>query len=97
MEPTPLKIDGATIVQFTPIDKRHRHTGNCRQIIAGVLQGPSAALAICRHDGEENVYLFGCDEQWSCLTDTWHETIEDAMRQAEFEYEGSSATWLRPN
>lgn len=95
MKPAPHQIDGASIVLFTPIDERHRHTGECRQIVAGVIRGPAAGLAICRYDGEENVYLFGCDEQWSCVTDTWHQTIEEAIRQAEFEYEGSFATWLR--
>jgi len=28
------------------------------------------------------------------VTDTWHETLEGALRQAEFEYEGVTATWI---
>lgn len=97
MEPAPNQIDGAAVVLATPIDERHRHTGKCRQVVAGRLMEPAAGIAICRYDGEENVYLFGCDEHWSCVTDTWHQTIEEARRQAEFEYEGSSATWQRPS
>jgi len=37
--------------------------------------------------------LFGCDAEWNSLCDTWHETLEDAKEQAEFEYEGTSNTW----
>jgi hypothetical protein len=40
--------------------------------------------------------VFGCDECWSSVTDTWHPTIEEAKAQAEFEYEGATATWQRP-
>jgi hypothetical protein len=96
MEAAPKQINGATVVLFTPIDERHRHTGNCRQIVAGVLQGPAAGMAICQYDGEDSFYLFGCDEHCSTITDTWHQTIEEARGQAEFEYEGVAATWQRP-
>jgi hypothetical protein len=93
--PAPKQIDGANVVLCTPIDARHRHRGNCRHIVAGVLQGPAAGLAICQYDGEDGFYLLGCDEHWSCVTDTWHQTIDEAMRQAEYEYEGVAATWQR--
>jgi hypothetical protein len=93
--PAPRQISGANVVLYTPIDERHRPTGNCRQIVAGVLQGPAAGLAICQYDGEDYFYLFGCDENWSTVTDTLHQTIEEAKGMAEFEYEGVSATWQR--
>lgn len=93
MGPAPRHIGGANVVCFTPIDERHCPTGNCRQIVAGVVQGPAAALAICRYEGEDGCCLFGCDAAWNSVTDTWHQTIEDAKAQAEFEYAGVSATW----
>ena len=92
----PKQIGGANVILFTTIDERHRPTGGCRQIVAGVLQGPADRLAICRYEGDENVYLFGCDAEWNSVTDTWHQTIEEAMNQAEFEYEGVANTWQRP-
>jgi hypothetical protein len=88
-------INWAKVILFTPIDERHRHTGKCRQIVAGVLEGPLAGLAICRYDHEEGCYLFGCDASWRSVTDTWHQTVEEAMRQAKFEYEGVTTTWQR--
>jgi len=93
MKKPPKRLGGAILVRWSVIDGRHRPTGNCRQIVAGILQGPAAGLAICRYEGEEAYYLFGCDTEWNTITDTWHETLEDALEQAEFEYEGISETW----
>jgi len=81
------------VVWFTPIDERHRHTGNCSQIVGGELQGPAAGIAICRCTEDDAFYLYGCDAEWVPITDTWHESLEDAKRQAEFEYAGVSLTW----
>jgi hypothetical protein len=94
--PAPNLIGEATVVCYSPIDSRHRPTGGCRQIVAGVLQGPAAGVAICRYDAS-GYYLFGCDENWQSVTDTWHPTIEEAKAQAEFEYEGVSMTWICPH
>jgi hypothetical protein len=82
------------VVRWSPIDGRHRHTGNCRQIVGGVIQGPAAGLAVCQDEEDTTgFFLFGCDREWNTVTDTWHETLEEALGQAEFEYEGVSATW----
>jgi hypothetical protein len=94
MKAAPNIVGGNAVLAYSPIDHRHRPTGGCRQIVAGVLQGPAAGLAICQCNGGNDVYLFGCDEDWQTKTDTWHESIKAAMVQAEFEYEGVSKTWL---
>ena len=93
MEPCPSHIGGAKVICYTPIDERHHPTGNTKQIVNGVVLGPAAGIAICQYEGEEYFYLFGCDEQWNCRSDTWHEELEDAKAQAEFEYQGTSGTW----
>ncbi|MBM4018279.1 MAG: hypothetical protein FJ288_08130 [Planctomycetes bacterium] len=93
MKQPPELVGGAKVVRWSAIDGRHRPTGNCRHIVAGVLQGPAAGLAICQYEGETAYYLFGCDPEWNTVTDTWHESLEDALEQAEFEYEGVSETW----
>jgi hypothetical protein len=87
-------IDGARVICFTPIDRRHRFTGACRQVVEGELMGPMAGLAICQYRGDDGFYLFGCDAQWNTVTDTWHATLEEAKDQAEFEYEGTGSTWI---
>ena len=89
----PKEIGGAKVLMFSYIDARHKHTGACRQIVGGELMGPARALAICQYVGDQAYYLFGCDENWNSVTDTWHESIDDAKRQAEFEYAGVMQTW----
>jgi hypothetical protein len=49
-------------------------------------------LAICQ--GDHGFYLFGCDADWQSVTDTWHQTFDEAKGQAEFEYDGVSDTWV---
>ncbi len=52
-----------------------------------------AGLAICQYPGEDAYNLFGCDEEWQSVTDTWHQMLEHAKEQAEFEYEGMTCSW----
>lgn len=87
-------IDDARVIRYTRIDARHQHTGNTRQLVADQLLGPASGLAICQYPGDKSFYLFSCDVQWRCLTDTWHESLDDAQHQAEFEYVGVSSTWI---
>jgi hypothetical protein len=88
----PRDIGGATVLLYTPIDGRHRATGACTHIVGGVIQPPFAALAICRYgDGSYGLLYF--DEEWNEITDTWHQTLDDAKNQAEMEFVGVSKTW----
>jgi hypothetical protein len=91
----PRRIGGATVLLFSPIDGRHRPTGGLEHVGAGVRQGPAARIAICHDEGDDCFYLFGCNERWESITDTWHQSLEEAMQQAEVEYVGVSKTWQR--
>jgi hypothetical protein len=94
MGPAPRKIGGLPVLWFSLIDGRHRPTGKCRHLSPAGLLGPANGLAICGRPGE-SVYLHSCDDGWAPFTDTWHQTVEEAKRQAEFEYEGVSRTWQK--
>jgi hypothetical protein len=93
MKPAPAEIGGAKVICYAPVDERCRPTGKCGHIVAGKLMGPAAGLAICRYENEDAYYLFGCDETWSSVTDSWFQTLDEAKRQAEFEYEGITRLW----
>jgi len=82
-------------VLYSPIDSRHRATGACKHTVGGIVQGSFDGLAICQYRGDSAFYLFYCDADWNNVTDTFHLTLDDAKGQAEFEYEGVSATWQR--
>ena len=81
MQP-PATIGGLPVVCYTPIDRRHRPTGACRHWIEGGLAPPADGLAVCGN-ASGGYYLFGCDAAWEPVTDTLHDTVEDALDQAE--------------
>ncbi|MGW6936289.1 hypothetical protein ACWGE0_39950 [Lentzea sp. NPDC054927] len=45
-------------------------------------------LALARYGEESGVYLFYCDDEWNVVSDTMHESVGVAIRQAIFEFEG---------
>jgi hypothetical protein len=87
-------IEGAKVILWTPIDDRHRATGGCRHSHNGQFVGAASWMAICRFDEGEACYLFQYHPDSDFYSDTFHESIEDAKHQAEFEYEGVSKTWI---
>jgi hypothetical protein len=89
----PAQIGKAKVIAFTSIDHRHRPTGACRHLVAGSVAGPAAGLVICRYEAGPGFHLLCCDQDWNPITDTCHDTLEAAMHQAEFEYEGTAGTW----
>ncbi len=95
MKECPDTIGEATVLMFTSINDKHTFTGDCKQIVAGEIMGPMAGLAICQYDGETAYFLLGCDRDWSQVTDTWHQTLDEAIYQAEFEYAGTKNTWIK--
>jgi hypothetical protein len=92
-DPAPSRIDGACVLQVNILHRRHRHSGNCIHRSNGLVQGPAVCLAICQYDEDDGYYLFSCDEKWNVLSDTYHSSLDEAIRQAEFEYTGTSDTW----
>ena len=94
MQPPPQQIGGATVIGYAAVDERVRPTGNCRHSWGAEPLGPAAGLAICQYPGEDAFYLFSCDSAWREYADTWHETLDDALRQAAFEYEGVGQNWV---
>jgi len=96
VNPPPWEVGGLRVLFYSSIDQRYHFTGACDHIIGGAAWGPAARLAICQYEGDPGFYLLSCDAEWYGGTDTWHESIEAAMNQAEFEYKGVSQTWQRP-
>ena len=92
----PGQLGAAEVVAFTAIGSGHHRTGRARHVVGGRQLGSAAGLAVARYAGEPGYYLFYCDEYWNPIASTWHDTIEEAKRAAEYEYEGVSATWESP-
>jgi len=95
----PEYLDGARVLYWTPIDARHNRTGQTRHYADGELQTDFKGLAIAAYEAstgipKQEVYLFYCDETWEVQNDTYHNSIEAAKEQAEFEYTGTKSTWI---
>ena len=91
--PPPLEIGGATVLCFAAFATWQRHTGLCHHIVHDDFEFLDAGLAVCQYPNDPGYYLFRCDSDWRCITDTYHDSLEEAKSQAEFEYVGISATW----
>jgi hypothetical protein len=82
----PHELDGAAVVATAPVTTEDA-TGATRHFRDGKLANEYIRwLAVCRYADQPGVYLFYCDEDWAVLTDTFHETVEDAYSQARFEF-----------
>ena len=93
----------AIVVRFAVVDDDVRPTGFTKHSLAEIVDGevaaatplvPFAALAIARYAGNQGFYLLYLDREGNEVTDTWHRTLEDAMRQAEVEFEGITSKWI---
>ncbi|WHL18686.1 hypothetical protein [Stenotrophomonas acidaminiphila] len=51
----------------------------------------SVALNIVEED--DGFFLLRMDEAGRCISDTWHSSLEDAKRQAMFEFSINEADW----
>jgi hypothetical protein len=71
----------------------HTPTGRTRHLAGGeVLPAPSE-LRIVQYLNDPGYYLFYCDDTGKELTDTYHDSVEGAMAQAEWEFEVGKHEW----
>lgn len=85
MNAPPAVIDGATVLRVADLSSAVP-TGRTRHNVKGEEARGFAGLAIAIYDDDPGVYLFYCDEQWRAVTDTYHDTLDAAAAQAEFEF-----------
>jgi hypothetical protein len=69
-------------------------TGNTKHYADGKPLSAAYGLAICEYKPNSGYYLFYCNDAWETFADTWHETIDDAKDQAEYEYTGITNNWI---
>ena len=96
MKAAPRSIDSARVLLVADLEDASV-TGNTRHVVYGAEVTEFAALAITQYDGDEGVYLFYCDEAWETVSDTYHDSVEDAISQAEFEFEPVEFRSPEPN
>ncbi|MGE6757035.1 hypothetical protein ACQKGO_03390 [Corallococcus interemptor] len=68
-------------------------TANITSKTAKSMGKPVASIEIATEEGA--LYLFRLGVNGEPLGDTWHPSIEEAMRQAGFEFSVSPDDWMR--
>lgn len=87
----PEQLGGATVVAYAIVGKSNTHTKNTEQIVSGKVMGAARAMVIAQSEGDSGYYVFGSYTQdWASETDTWHEDLESAVDQLDWEYQGLS-------
>ena len=85
MRKAPNLIDGARLLRVADLSLA-APTGGTRHVVGDTEVDDFAAVAIAQYDSTPGFYLLYCDTDWNALTDTYHESVEDAIAQAEFEF-----------
>ena len=55
-------------------------------IVGGHEVDEVANLALAQYPSDLGIYLLYCDSGWNAVTDTYHEDLEHAIAQAEYEF-----------
>lgn len=72
---------------------KHRSTGFTRHIVYGSLMPRPAQLKVEQFDGDPGFLLLYCTVDGDELSDTYHETLQAAFRQAQNEFEVDPGEW----
>lgn len=88
-------MNEATIVKEIVLAPHHAATGKTRHYTDGALNGRPVRLIIVRFsDGYNLIHL---DSQGGEMTDTFHESVDDATEQAAFEFSIKPEEWSSVN
>jgi hypothetical protein len=80
-------------VQQVRLSPWHQPTGKTRHHHGAAELPVAVVLKIARYDDAEGFYLLHFDADGNELTDTFHESVEDARAQADWEYEVKPYEW----
>jgi hypothetical protein len=96
-ENIPSIIGGLRVLLCSRIDERHQQAGvGWQSLIEGNVKVRGWGVAICESADGDGFRLLTCEDDWTPVAHTRHPTLEEAKRQAEFEYEGLESTWQTP-
>jgi len=71
----------------------HERTGKTIHYNAGLKVDKPTQLIIAKYEDCSGYYLLHIDKEGKEMTDTYHETIEDALEQADFEFGVQPEEW----
>lgn len=82
-----------TVLREVTLGAGHRATGGTRHYRGGAELPPPAALRIIKFVGDSGYYLLYLDKEGFEMTDTYHDSVEEAMAQADWEFQVKPHDW----
>jgi hypothetical protein len=82
------------VLLWDVVDTTRSNNAEGSDVGAAGAANPVAGLAVCRYDAQPGVFLFECDHDWNSLTDSWHQTAQEAVREGERAHSGAAMTWI---
>ncbi len=73
-------------LRYVRLGPQHRPTGKTRHYLGTCELPPPSELRIVQYTEDPGYYLLYFDEEGEELTDTYHDTLSQAMEQAEWEF-----------
>ena len=78
------------------LDQHHLRPGRTKHSSNGKDFPPFTSLVICKSAGDAGYFLMHICENGQ-VSDTWHENLDDAMHQAEWELGVQADEWVEIN
>jgi|SRR5450830_449212 len=89
-------LDSAKVLAFAIVDESVTYINHKTLYVDGELLGVVPKLAICQNEGEIELMVFHCDNDWNVLGVTAeHWSIGEAIEYTERAYKGLSEKWVK--
>jgi hypothetical protein len=75
------------------LGENHAPTGKTRHYLGAMLAPVPVELRIIKYPEDSGYYLFYCDNSGKEFTDTYHDTVDEAKSQAEWEFNVKPEEW----
>jgi hypothetical protein len=85
--------DKLVVVRRITLTAEHRPAGKTRHYHGPDELPPPVLLKVARYTDDDGYYLLYCDASGVEFTDTYHESLEDALAQAEWEFRIQPTEW----
>ena len=89
-------MSGMIAIKRVALNEGHLRPGRAKHSYDGKEFPPFVSLSIGQYPDETGFYLMHICEDGRAA-DTWHETIDDALHQAEFEFGVRADDWSDAN
>lgn len=82
------------IIAHVQLEPKHNVTHQVTHYRNGIQLGKPSVLKIIQFPEDPGFYLIYLDKQGSEMTDTYHDTLPDALEQASFEFQVEKQDWI---